>query len=167
MSKKKMYILRGISGSGKSTLASKIIDESIARGEMCATASTDNYFVNRATKEYVFDASKLGVNHKKNISATREIAALGADNIIIDNTNTTWWEIEPYALIAKNYDYEVHILEPTTEWAFNAEILAKKNIHGVPMEAIKRMLARFESSEKIVQYLKKLNISGSFQNTKF
>jgi hypothetical protein len=38
----------------------------------------------------------------------------------------------------------VEILEPETEWKYDAQELFKKNTHGLPMDAIQSMLQRLE-----------------------
>lgn len=73
--------------------------------------------------------------------------------VIVDNTNTQCWEARPYVLPALEHGYAVEITTPTTPWAFDPVQLAKKNAHGVPEAAIRRMLQRWEKDftvERIV-----------------
>lgn len=51
----------------------------------------------------------------------------------------------PYVKEAVNFGYEVDFKEPTTPWAKNAQELAKRNQHQVPLESIERMLLRYET----------------------
>lgn len=76
----------------------------------------------------------------------------GENLIIIDNTNTTRWEIEFYINWALDYGYQIYLLEPDTTWKNNPDELFKRNQHGTPMDIIKRMINRYQSNEEI--YLK-------------
>ena len=71
--------------------------------------------------------------------------AEGASLIVVDNTNTTKKEVNPYLKLAQEYDYETEIIEPTTEWAKDPVICAKRTTHGVPLKTIKQMVARWEN----------------------
>ena len=136
----------GVSGQGKSTLANKLKHQYAADGYSVIICSTDSYFM--VDGEYKFDASKLGINHNLNRQTVNYSMGLGINVIIVDNTNLTAKERKPYIDMAKLAGYEVKVVEPTTEWKHNPEVLADKNQHGVPLEAIKRMLARYEPFSK-------------------
>ncbi|EFC43196.1 predicted protein [Naegleria gruberi] len=144
---KTMILLRGISGSGKSTLASEIMKNhgiDYTTGYKDHIFSTDDYFVDPQTGNYNFDATQLGKAHQWNQKRASDAMKNGTTPIIIDNTNTQKWEAKPYVVAAKANSYVVEITEPTTPWAKNAQELAKRNKHGVPLVAIERMLERWE-----------------------
>jgi hypothetical protein len=64
--------------------------------------------------------------------------------VICDNTNTTKWEFEKYSAYAREFGYIVAIIEllhPTLE-----ESVAR-NTHGVPAQALTRMMDRWEPSQ--------------------
>lgn len=145
---KKLYILIGCSGSGKSTLAKKTAEQ-IRKEYGCLVYihSTDNYFVD-VHGNYKFDPSKLGYYHKCNQMDVAASMQWNASFIIVDNTNLTKKERKPYTDLAAQYGYEVEYLYPDTPWVNNAEELAKRNTHGVPLESIKRMLARLERHDE-------------------
>mmetsp|Transcript_3735 Transcript_3735/g.5523 ORF Transcript_3735/g.5523 Transcript_3735/m.5523 type:complete len:315 (+) Transcript_3735:43-987(+) len=150
MTIKVLYIVRGVSGSGKSTLCKEILkDEGAEEGTIL---STDDYFMKK--DQYVFDPKKLGVAHEWNQDRAEKAIKEGKTPILIDNTNTTRWEAKPYVQMALKAKYEVKIRETTTPWAKNAEILAKKNVHKVPLEAIRRMLDRWEDDYTVERILK-------------
>jgi NEDD4-binding protein 2 len=139
---KKLIMVRGISGSGKSTLSKALALALQSQGYYVSIFSTDEYFMVKG--EYKFDAKLLGSAHKWN--QERAIKALrdSVHVVIVDNTNTQAWEMKPYVQVGVELGYEVQIVEPMTDWKFNAEELAKRNTHGVPIEGIRRMLARWE-----------------------
>lgn len=132
----KLYIMRGISGSGKSTMAKSLPGVSAEN-----IFSTDDFFV--ADGQYRFDQSKLGRAHDWNQKRVEAAMQSGATPIVVDNTNTQLWEARPYVVMANYHGYEIEILEPETEWKFDAAELVKRNEHGVPRVAIQRMLDRY------------------------
>jgi gluconate kinase len=137
---KTMYIMRGVPGSGKSYMAKQIAKE------QCGTIfSTDDFFMKGG--EYLFDPAKLGYFHDLNRLAVERATASNLETIVVDNTMTTLKEARQYCRIAMTNNYKVVFVEPKTEWAFNAEECARRNQHGVPLEAIERMLARYVPAE--------------------
>jgi len=156
-STKTLYILRGISGSGKSTLAKQMLQDNNLDPENDYKShifSTDDYFVDPTTQKYNFDPTQLGKAHNWNQRRATEAMKKGVSPIIIDNTNTQKWEAKPYVVEAVNNGYQVVIQETTTPWAKNATELAKRNEHGVPVEAIQRMLDRWEIDFTVDSILK-------------
>lgn len=141
---KKMYILRGISGSGKSTLAKELSD-----GDDSKVFSTDDFFMEEG--EYKFDPSLLPEAHAWNQSRVREALEKGITPVIVDNTHTQKWEARSYVEMAREFSYAVSFEETKTPWRFDAEELAKKNIHGVPPEAIQRMIERYEDHDSFTE----------------
>lgn len=123
----KLVIIRGIPGSGKSTVAAKI-------AEMlgCKVWEADQYFMKEG--EYKFDPSKLGAAHKTcQLNVANDLICGG--NSIVANTNTTMKEIKPYLEMAEKYNAEVRVVKCIGNW---------QNVHGVPVQALERMLARWQ-----------------------
>lgn len=149
-SKNTMVILRGISGSGKSTLASKLLESN----EDSIHLTSDDYFINLETGEYNFFGAKLPYAHEWNQDRARRALKKGIKVVIIDNTNTQKWEAKPYVSEAISHGYEVQFIEPDTPWKLDAEILSKKNQHGVPIEKIREMINRYEKDFSIENILK-------------
>lgn len=139
---KLLTILRGLPGSGKSTIALRHLTVGTV------ILSTDDII--SANGNYLWSGEIMASAHKTNQLKALNAAKKGIPHIIIDNTNTTYKECEPYIKIAQENGYTIEILEPTTEWAKNPEECAKRNTHNVPLDSIKKMLARWESTTSIL-----------------
>jgi predicted kinase len=137
--RKQMIIMRGLPGSGKSTLAGQLA------GQTGVVYSTDDFFMEEGI--YKFDPSKIGAHHAANQARVREACEAGVAPIVVDNTNTQRWEARPYVQIANEFGYHVRFVEPETPWAKDEEELTRRNVHGVPLEGIRRMLSRYEPHE--------------------
>jgi predicted kinase len=63
--------------------------------------------------------------------------------VVIDNTNLSKWERADYIQLGIKYGYhiEIKVFEVTPE------VSAQRNTHGVPLEACRRMQARFSKIE--------------------
>jgi len=133
---KNLYLIRGVSGSGKSTLAHTIWNN-------YAICEADKYFIDKVTGEYKFDASKLKEAHEW---CRSEVETKMKDNqfnpqyypeIVVSNTFTMEWEMEPYFKLAEKYDYKVFTL--IVENRHGGE-----NQHGVPSDKVQIMKDRFQ-----------------------
>ncbi len=125
-----LYLLRGVSGSGKTTLARTLLslpDSSIT--------STDDFFM--VEGEYQFDPTKLSEYHQKNQDVVEICMRVKQRNIIVHNTFTQDWEMEPYMKLSKLYGYTVHSLVVENRHG-------GKNSHAVPDEVISRQKERFQ-----------------------
>ena len=124
----KLILVRGISGSGKTTYAKELIknDPSLSHYE------ADMYFYQNG--EYKFNPAKLKDAHAW-CKAQTEIDLLCGKSVIVSNTFTQKWEIQPYIELGKKYGVEVII---------NKAIGNYKHIHDVPDEALERMRSRWE-----------------------
>jgi len=124
---KELLLLRGLPGSGKTTLAHSI-------GGTWVEA--DQYFLNE-NGEYKFDASKLKDAHKWCQDCVEESMNFQSIKIVLSNTFTQEWEMQPYYDLAEKYGYRVYslIVENRHEGV---------NEHGVPEEKLVQMKDRFE-----------------------
>jgi len=125
--KKELFLLRGLPGSGKSTLA-----ETLGGYHLEA----DMFFTNDAG-EYKFDPQQLSTAHMWCKSMVGELMGEGVERIVVSNTSTQLWEMEPYLTMAEENGYTVFSLIVENRHGGN-------NIHDVPSEAIERMKNRFE-----------------------
>lgn len=135
---KKLVIMRGLPGSGKSHVAKKLVGNGVIH-------STDNYFVNGGA--YKFDEQNILRFHNLNLMDSIESMKNGVSPIIIDNTNIISSHCKSYVEEAKIYGYDVVVVEPCAEWAFDIEELIKRNVHDVPRDVIERMLEIYEDHD--------------------
>ena len=148
---KTLILLRGVSGSGKSRLAKQFApSEQIFSG--------DEFF--QYGEDYKFDKSKLPEAHKWNQMRVQHALERGISPIVVDNTNTQFWEMKPYVQMALKNGYRVKFVEPhwdpqlfTPEGKWNVDFLAGKNIHGVDRETLQEMVNRYEYKPNIAKIL--------------
>jgi predicted kinase len=123
---KELILLRGLPGSGKSTLARSL-------GGMHMEA--DKYFM--SSGKYEFDASQLRDAHNWCQNAVRVGMETQGQKIVVSNTFTQEWEMDPYYKLAEQYGYRVYslVVENRHEGV---------NEHGVPADKLEQMKNRFE-----------------------
>ena len=126
-----LILLRGVSGAGKSTVAKLM--------KAVELFSTDDYFMVKG--KYEFDPSKLEENHKKCLQDVENVMIHKKlyTNIVVHNTFTQEWEMQPYFDIAKEHGYTVHTL--IVENRHRSE-----SIHNVPDNVVNNQRNRFQVS---------------------
>jgi predicted kinase len=125
-----LLLIRGLPGSGKTTMAKEYAKAGYVHCE------ADQYF--EVNGQYRFDGSKLRAAHDDCLR--RSIAAMDSGrSVVVSNTFTRRWEMEPYLRAAKKRGINARIVEATGNW---------ENVHGVPAEAIERMRARWEPVDR-------------------
>jgi len=166
-----IHIMRGPSGSGKSTYHK----EKWPDAEVCSAdnffmvegpdVAVDNYCypvgdprridITPGESVYKFDPSKLGEAHSVCLSNFIDLlwagtSILGGDQdavIVVDNTFTTLWELNPYLAAIQLAGRECH----TTIHEFHVgstdalRFCAESNTHGTPMEVVAKMAFNFEA----------------------
>tara|TARA_R110000765_G_scaffold53828_3_gene107788 strand:+ start:354 stop:746 length:393 start_codon:yes stop_codon:yes gene_type:complete len=126
---KTLILLRGLPNSGKSTLANILAPNS--------KYEADDYFYD-ANGVYNFDATKLKEAHKTCQDKTNTCLLFGLHQVVVvSNTFTQEWEMEPYMKMAENHGYRIQTV--ITEKRHDGD-----NGHGVPDETIQNMINRFE-----------------------
>lgn len=129
---KSLILLRGLPGSGKSTLA-KVLSEN---GKY-PVFSVDDYFTDKISGEYQFQFEENHIAYKMCQANTFKSLQQGVSKIILDNTFTLDWEIEPYFKLAKDFSYRIFVV--TVENYHNG-----KNIHQVNDEQLKKMAEKYK-----------------------
>lgn len=120
-----LTLIRGLPGSGKSTLAKKL------RGEHF---EADMFF--QKDRQYKFDPALLREAHQWCQDQTEQAMLFGWREIVVSNTFTQRWEMEPYLKLAQEHGYTVQVIECKGKF---------ENIHGVPAEKIEKMRQRWEN----------------------
>jgi len=124
---KTLYIVRGIPGSGKSTLARSL-------GGIHFEA--DMFFLD-GNSDYKFDITQIKEAHQWCKNSIKGAMKSGQTRVVVSNTFTQDWEIEPYLEMAKEYEYRVFTLVVENRHG-------GKNVHNVPDDIIEKMKGRFE-----------------------
>lgn len=127
----KLILVRGVSGSGKTTYAKKLIndDPSLSHYE------ADMFFYKNGN--YKFNPNKLNSAHHWCKTQT-ENDLQNSKSVIVSNTFTQKWEIEPYIQLAIKYNADIVIKKATGNY---------QNVHGVPDEVVEKMRSRWEDME--------------------
>jgi len=123
---KELFLLRGVPGAGKSTLAKSLGGIHI---------ESDMFFMDG--DEYKFDPSKLKDAHAWCQSAVNVWMKNSIPKIVVSNTFTQEWEIQPYFDLVEKYDYRVYSLIVENRHG-------NKDVHNVPEEKLVQMKNRFE-----------------------
>ena len=137
-----LILIRGVSGAGKSTVGK------LFESDETAILSTDDMFI--VDGEYVFDPSKLKIYHEATVDKVENLMAeynwkIVDDNytwfpinrIVVCNTFTELWEMEPYFILAKDYDWYIHTIVVENRHGSN-------NVHDVPQKNIDEQKERFK-----------------------
>ena len=122
-----LYIVRGIPVSVKSTFAKTLGGQHY---------EADIYFIDPTTGEYKFDGTKIKNAHAWCLDRAKTDMAVAREKIVVSNTFTQEWEMEPYFELAKEYEYKVFsvIIENRH---------GNTNEHNVPEDKIEQMKNRF------------------------
>lgn len=133
MSKKYLYVIRGIPGSGKSTLAGIIANGSSEFADMQTShIEADDYFINK-DGDYVFDPKAIPEAHEQCRKRCAINMIRGTPVIIVSNTFTEEWQIEWYRKEALLRGYTIIELVCLSNF---------KSIHSVPDDTVARMRKR-------------------------
>ena len=90
---------------------------------------------------YRFDPSKLPQAHQSCYRKFLHCIMREKRTIVVDNTNTSLWEMSPYVLAAEAHGYRVELRHLDTP----IEKCLERQTHGVPEAALRAMAERFEA----------------------
>jgi predicted kinase len=139
-----LVIMRGLPGSGKSYYTSRLIRKLGGLFGIWPPVCSADQFFQIQTGTYKFDPEKIGDAHKWSQDSARASMAFGWPVVVVDNTNTQRWEMQPYIEMAEKYGYRV---VERTVGERDSESIKKyhsRNSHGVPLEVIEKMAERWE-----------------------
>jgi uridine kinase len=125
----KLICIAGNIGSGKSTYAKKLLESLPPKS---GHFEADMFFMENG--KYKFDGSKIKNAHAW-CKANVESYLIQNIDVIVSNTFTQLWEVQPYLDLAKKYNAEVIIYKMTKNYG---------NIHDIPDEVYDRMKTRLE-----------------------
>lgn len=120
-----LVIIRGLPGSGKSTLASLFTEH--------LHYESDMYFMD-AEGTYKYKGSDIGKAHAWCLAQASRSLREG-HSVVVSNTFTQLWEMEPYLDVAKQVGVEVRVIKCIDSFG---------SVHDVPENTIKKMAARWE-----------------------
>ena len=126
---KMLYLVRGVPGSGKSTFAKTLVKKDYCHKE------ADMFFVD-GEGNYKFEPSKIKDAHKWCQEEMDFLMRLEHSPVVVSNTFTQEWEMEPYFELSKKYGYKVFSIVIENRHGGTNE-------HGVPEDKVEQMKNRF------------------------
>ena len=137
---KYLIIVRGLSSSGKTTLADIICGDDDNR----ISISVDDYFYDD-DDQYEFVASDLKKAHMWCRQETDVCMTQGFDIVVVHNTFTRGWEVEPYLQLAAKRGYRV-IVSSLFDGGLNDAMLSARSDHNVQIHNIRRQRQRWDNN---------------------
>jgi broad-specificity NMP kinase len=126
-----LILLRGLPGSGKTTLA-----HLLSENGRYPLFSVDDFFTDE-NGNYHFEFDKNYLAYKQCEELTKKAMLDAAQKIIVHNTFTLDWELEPYFKMANECDYQMHVV--TVE-----NYHGKKNTHHISDEQLQKMAVKYK-----------------------
>ena len=125
-----LILLRGLPGSGKTTLAEVLSEEG-----KYPVFSVDDYFTDE-NGHYEFRFQENHLAYKQCEEGVKAAMQRGVLKIILHNTFTMEWEMEPYFKLAAAHSYRTHVV--TVENRHGSA-----NVHDIPDDHVERMRAKY------------------------
>jgi predicted kinase len=127
---RELILLRGLPGSGKTTLALVLSEDG-----KYPVFSVDDYFTDESGR-YEFRFQENHIAYKNCEESVKAAMHFNSEKIILHNTFTLEWEMEPYFKLAAECNYRVHVV--TVENRHDGT-----NVHDIPNEYVERMRSKF------------------------
>ena len=153
-SQKFLILIRGLSGSGCKTLAHQICNHQENR----ITVSASDYFFKEG-EGFEFNPEEIKISHLWCQTQASTYLAQGYDIVVVHNTFTRAWELEPYFEMAAKFQYLTTII-PLFDSGLNDYQLAVRSAEGgkqVPISSIRSQRKRWVHNvlrEQRTPYLK-------------
>jgi predicted kinase len=127
---RELILFRGLPGSGKTTLAVVLSEYG-----KYPVFSVDDYFTDEDGRyEFRFQENHLAYKQcEENVKVAMQ---QGSEKILLHNTFTQEWEMEPYFKLASEHSYRAHVV--TVENRHHGT-----NVHDIPEDHIERMRGKF------------------------
>lgn len=134
-----LILIRGLSGSGKTTLADLICGDNEDR----ISISVDDFFFDEDSGKYLFVADQLKEAHEWCKQETNICMSQGFENVVVHNTFTRKWEVEPYLEMAAKYQYKV-IVTNLFDAGLTDYALSARSEHGVDTRNVRQQRRRWD-----------------------
>lgn len=145
MSDKVLFIVRGLPGSGKSTIAARFFSGEVREADKFPglyTFGDDGAVTFNGGHK---DDSGLPMIARAHAWCQKGVwSDLHSGDAAVANTFTQGWEFAPYLDMARSAGARVVVVD-CFDGGLSDEQLAKRNVHGVPVEAIRVMRQRWEA----------------------
>ena len=130
---KSLFLLRGLPGAGKSTLAHELM-----AGQHTVHCEADQKFIGE-DGVYRFDPTLLADAHAACQAKCFEAMGSATERVVVSNTFTMEWEMEPYLRLAEEFEYRVFSLIVENRHGGT-------NVHDCPADKVEMMRNRFQFS---------------------
>jgi predicted kinase len=146
-----LILMRGIPGSGKSTTARQLAKGGVIHSTddlIDAQGDYKSFFDNMKSTNNFSALSKMYSNNLKN--AIKSMSD-GISPVVIDNTNIRPSEMKSYVVAALELGFSDENIkfENVGTGGASAEELAKRNLHGVPLDKINQMIQSYNSFNQV------------------
>lgn len=146
------YHERGtVTGAGKSTRAKELVGNGEIHSTDALIEASGDY---RAFFQKMIESNSymaLGWKHKKNLNNATQAVSDGISPVIVDNTNIKHADAKAYVVMALEAglaDENIKFEDVGTA-GLDAETLAGRNTHGVPLDKIQAMMASHKGQGEI------------------
>ena len=130
----RLFLVRGLPGSGKSDVAASL----------GPSVSADDYFMQEG--RYAFDPRQLRQAHAWCLARAGQMCD-DLTEVVVANTFSQRWEMEPYLRLAGEGNIRVHVVD-LFDGGLTDDQLHARNVHGVPLRTSMQMRARWEHDWK-------------------